>query len=679
MNILEEIENLAIKVAQANSKGSLDRDTDIVMKRFCLKGEELCTLEDIGDYYGISGARVGQVEATVIKNLKKILNGDVLPKGVSASDALILEFERVKLEVYGQDYILVEKDVQIRFSEIYSLNESSNLSKLIPLLLQLLGYFKLPSNISGYSGEILPCWCLSESFDRKSINNIFKILKKYRAKVDQIKIFDLVVKSKRDHGERINKELLHLILKTCPDFKKVDENSIEVRFESLTSIADKAYRVLVGFNEPKHFNDILREINFRISKSGIDKIAIGANLKNQMGLDDRFVAIAKSGYWVLKSWDSVSSKSITELMELHLHMENNPRSVEQLYDYVSSKRPGVSKQSITTYLADKPQFDRTGEKEYSLVSWGLDSVVKVQNSNTITKIREAVEEIFSTTETISNSMLIQKVVDITGVSTGAIRKAIKACKEIEVISSSGKTNILKCNDLRLNSLSTQKPKKLIREKIQEEIITIMMARSGAKIQKLELYKEVKKNGPCIRPTFYSYLSEMTNIQQYGSSNKYYCEMKLKDSPSSAIPYLDLSPLDSCDNPEIIENVIKATDKLNEKDVDIGLFELGRTFENVLKQFLLLSKVNDSFEVNRKDLEKLVAMINCVEKNKEFISVKFKQHHLTLLREDRNLRAHGVMPSKQDKLVILTKAPFIVEMYIDYIVRFSALVSKPFDG
>lgn len=677
MNFLEKIESLAIQVSEASFRKEKERNTDIIKKRFCLEGEAFYTLEEIGDYYGITRERVRQIEAKSLNNLRKVLSGDELKGGLSASDAVILELEKLKQEIYEQDYILVEKDIVDSLRDKYNIDKSSRYLKVVPLILEVLGYFKLPNKISGYSGEILNCWCLSEELNRKSIEVIFKALKKYRSKAEKIEIFDLVVKEKRDHGEKLNKELLHLILKACPDFQKVDEKRIEVRFESLPSLAEKAYRVLEHCNEPKHYNDILREINFKISKSSVEKIGSDVNLKNQMISDRRFVSIGKSGYWALKGWNSVSTKSIMELMELHLHKENTPQTVSQLFDYVSSKRPGVSMHSIVTYLCDKPQFIRTGDGQYSLSAWGVKSASKPKTvtEDASERIREAVEEVLSTRDIISNSELISSVREKTGISAATIRKAIQCCNELEVVDSSGKSNLLKCNDLRLSSLSTRKPKKLLREKVQEKIVSIMMERSGRKIRKIELYKKVLKEVDCIRPTFYAYLSEMTNIRQYVSNSKYYCEMEVGKSHSSSIAYLDLSPLDSCPAPEIVENVIKATDKLNQKDVDIGLFELGRTFENVLKKYLELCRDNNLFNVYKKDLEKLVSMIACVERNKDAISVKLKQHHLTLLREDRNLRAHGHMPSKQERLVILAKAPFMVEMYIDYIVKFSVLISE----
>ncbi len=677
LNLLEEIEYLAMRTAQASFKKDKVRNTDIIKKRFCLNGESFYTLEEIGDYYDITRERVRQIEAKTISNLRKVLSGAALQNGVAASDAVILEYEGLKQELYEQDYILVENDVLRSIKKRFRLNEDAAVLNVVPLVLKILGYYKLPNNINGYPGKILSCWCLSESLDRKLIENALKALKKYRPRAEKVKIFELIVKAKREQGEKIGKELLHLILKACPDFQIVDEDTIEVRFSCLPSHAEKAFRVLESGREPKHFNDILREINFRLSESGTENFPNDRALTNQMAADKRFVSIGRSGFWALSNWEHISTKSITELMELFFHKKNKPQKIDDIFEYVSSKRPGVTRQSIVTYLYDKPQFIRTGDGEYSLSSWGGKSAsrVRVNGESINSNIKDAIEELFLVNGRIKNSDLVRAIKDKTSASEATIRKAIKSCQEIEVVDKSGKSNLLICNDIRLTSLSTKKPRTLLREKVQERVMAIMRERQGNKIQKIKLYEEVAKKVDCLRPTFYAYLSEMTDIKQYKEDGKYFCEMNEEGVATPAIPYLDLSPLENCSDAETVSNIIKATDKLNDKDVDVGLFELGRIFENTLKKYLSLAKEQGKISVSRKDTERLVSMIDCIQRNKKDIPVKFKPHHLTLLREDRNLRAHGSMPSETERLIILAKCPFIVEMYIDYIVKFSAQLTS----
>jgi hypothetical protein len=96
-----------------------------------------------------------------------------------------------------------------------------------------------------------------------------------------------------------------------------------------------------------------------------------------------------------------------------------------------------------------------------------------------------------------------------------------------------------------------------------------------------------------------------------------------------------------------------------------LFQLGKIFENTLKVFLLEAQRKGVFAVAERDLQRLASMIDCVERNR----VVKKKHHLTLLREKRNERAHGEIPDLVERKRLMQYAPFLGDLYIDYIILF----------
>ena len=73
-----------------------------------------------------------------------------------------------------------------------------------------------------------------------------------------------------------------------------------------------------------------------------------------------------------------------------------------------------------------------------------------------------------------------------------------------------------------------------------------------------------------------------------------------------------------------------------------------------------------YGIASKDLARLVSMIDCVERN----GIVREKHHLTLLREQRNERAHGEVPDIEDRKRLMQHAPFWVDLYIKYIGFFS---------
>jgi hypothetical protein len=114
----------------------------------------------------------------------------------------------------------------------------------------------------------------------------------------------------------------------------------------------------------------------------------------------------------------------------------------------------------------------------------------------------------------------------------------------------------------------------------------------------------------------------------------------------------------------VERAVKA---LTIDNVDLGLFQLGKIFEHEIKSFLVRAKERNTFPVTAQDLSKLVLMIECVDRNK----VTTKKHLLTLLREQRNERAHGEIPDLEERKRLMQHAPFLADLYIEYIAFFNS--------
>ena len=180
-------------------------------------------------------------------------------------------------------------------------------------------------------------------------------------------------------------------------------------------------------------------------------------------------------------------------------------------------------------------------------------------------------------------------------------------------------------------------------------------------KKADLYSEVCKNVKCLRPTFYRYLEEMDDIRQYKEGNKYYAIYDHAETHDHIELNLEQFKLDL----SIEKELQRPLSKLTVEEVDIGLFELGLIFESKLKDFLLKAKSKSAFTVNKKDLGRLVDMINCVIRE----GVVTKGHHLNTLREERNKRAHGTKPSLKERENLLNKTHYVAELFVKYIAFF----------
>ena len=111
MQFLQELENLAIEVSLISFRKDSSRNADIIKKRFCLKGEQFYSLEDIGSYYGITRERVRQIEEKTLNNLRLILDGKTLNEQVSVNNSFLETFAILKQKILNLDYILFIEDI----------------------------------------------------------------------------------------------------------------------------------------------------------------------------------------------------------------------------------------------------------------------------------------------------------------------------------------------------------------------------------------------------------------------------------------------------------------------------------------------------------------------------------------------------------------------------------------
>ena len=132
--------------------------------------------------------------------------------------------------------------------------------------------------------------------------------------------------------------------------------------------------------------------------------------------------------------------------------------------------------------------------------------------------------------------------------------------------------------------------------------------------------------------------------------------------------LEFPQIDRIDDLRIRNNARRAVKNLTLEMVDMGLFHLGKIFEEELHEFLSKAKEKDAFPIYRKDLNSTNAMINCIERNNiQIINHSKYLNAFHYLREERNKRAHGKTPSLAERQKLLRQAGFLGDLYLDSII------------
>jgi Fe2+ or Zn2+ uptake regulation protein len=672
INLLDQLLPITESFINATCKSQPERDLDIIKKRFGLNNENVYSLEEIGIYYDITRERVRQVEFKIISRLSEIMYGSNESKKFKIQERFVQEYKQVKDGLLTLDDILTEEEVREFFKNRYAIDKESKSFSSLNFLMELLGYCPISPRNNGYRGSIRSAWCLKERFNKTHIEKVFGYFNTLLDKPEKFKFFDIVISINKIKGHRLDKEFIRMLLKLCVEIEKVadEEETYQVKFECLPSAAEKAFRILQEKGEPLHFSEIAKVINHVELNLGKGKKITVTGLKNQLTADSRFKPIGRSGIWSLANWENVATKPITQIMEDSFHESGKPLSAKEVYQYVITKRPDASFKSVSIYLSNTDVFVRVDKNQYALTVWGLKTLnksIRVTSDEASGLINAALKEIFVDKDSIHLADLIRLVKEKTKLAEMTIRNRIKDSQNFE-LKQEGASNsyTVYClnRDFEQTSSQFDSGKELLRDKIQNEIISILQANPNKPITKGDLYLQVRKEVECLRPTFYAYLSAMKDIKQYTENGKSYCLYEYQEQKSSVI--IDSILLSTCSDLELLNRLKRAVNKLNIDEVDLGLFELGRIFENEIKDYLVVAKQHSIIQVNRKDLEKLVSMIDCVVREK----VVSKGYYLHILREERNERAHGKIPNLDERKTILNKAHYVAELYIQNIIFFN---------
>jgi hypothetical protein len=341
-NLLEKI----IKEAKSEELGRLDalnivnslfselleRERDVLTRRFGLKGDKNETLEKIGSLHKLTRERVRQIEAASIRKIKKL---ESLESCVSSLKQAVCKILEEHGGLIRRDYLLdiltvislelnteksgIADDEKTRQS--YKNHFNFLISKLMSDDLELVSNNdKFASSFKLKNTEIPHLEEMADDVLKKveglnktqTTEELLDILKKLDSYVKNQDTFsktegldiESVFKSLTfpDKGELINgnKVLYSLMqsIKNLEQNKYGDWGIADWQEIKPKTVNDKIYLILKHEGKPLHFTDIAGKINdIKFDK----KKANAATVHNELILDDRYVLISRGTYG-LKEW-----------------------------------------------------------------------------------------------------------------------------------------------------------------------------------------------------------------------------------------------------------------------------------------------------------------------------------------------------------------------------------------
>lgn len=330
----EELARLdAINIVNSLFSELLDREKDILSRRFGLKGDKGETLEKIGSLHKLTRERVRQIEAASIKKIKKL---ETLENSISILKETVHSLLNEHGGLIRRDYLLdiltvmaLELNNEANIEDPnYDKNRASYRNHFNFLISKLMGEdlelvedhnkfnpsFKLKTEEVNHLEELAEdllskVEILKKTYTTEELLDLLKKLDSYNK--HQVKLgeggqsdISSIFKSNvfPDKAELINNnKILYSLMQAVKNLEqnKYGEWGI-AGWEEIKpkTVNDKIYLILKHEGKPLHFTEIAKKINeMKFDK----KVANAATVHNELILDERY-ALVNRGTYGLKEW-----------------------------------------------------------------------------------------------------------------------------------------------------------------------------------------------------------------------------------------------------------------------------------------------------------------------------------------------------------------------------------------
>ncbi len=320
-----------------------DRERQIIIRRFGLEGKTE-TLEQIGEFLGITRERVRQLEKAILIRLKIAADDNKIPS--------LPAFEKIAA----------------RF-----LSENGNIMKTQALTKKILSDMKPRDNlIIAFISEVSNKLVLvdeNDSYAQATALAEFGDAKTYRKKIDEI------VKLIKTNKQPMSLEQLDQNLDYNHPNQILALASISKKLATLNNqwgmandpnvnprnIKDKIYVILKQNGQPMHFSDIAEQIiNSSFKRKDVTRQAI----HNELIKDKRFVLIGR-GIYALSEW-GYNKGTVADIIADVIKQNGQPMYRDDIVKQVL-KRRRVKETTVLLNLQARPEFKRVAKATYDFV------------------------------------------------------------------------------------------------------------------------------------------------------------------------------------------------------------------------------------------------------------------------------------------------------------------------
>ncbi|MGE5392933.1 MAG: HTH domain-containing protein [Candidatus Saccharibacteria bacterium] len=330
-----------------------ERDREIVVKRFGLDGQEVETLEAIGQKYSLTRERVRQIEKDSLSLLKQKRNRD-LAESLELIFNTIIEHGNIMAEEFLMKTVLLGRDMKDAAKDVAAVRFLLSLSD------QLEYVKETPTLKQGWSTIGFKMERLNEVVDR-----FIEILKGSGQVISQEELHERFKRTPYylEHALELSDKVIKSYLNIAKAIQVNPFGEIGLRDWSEVKprdVGDKAYLVLKHHGKPEHYSEITKLIN---EHKFDDRTAFQETVHNELIKDSRFVLIGR-GIYALSEW-GYKKGVVADVIREVLKESGRPLTRDEIIAQVLKRRL-VKRNTILVGLSNRKNFQKVGKDKYTI-------------------------------------------------------------------------------------------------------------------------------------------------------------------------------------------------------------------------------------------------------------------------------------------------------------------------
>lgn len=632
-----------------------EREWDVFQKRFLAPESQRPILEELGQRYGVTRERIRQIEENCIEAIARpLFFDDYRGLDFRFRDELVAifhetadHFSELGLPAWRQSVWREE------LGRMWSLDEAG-LAPLLRLVVALFGY-------ESRHFESLPIEAIV--FNRTTpeaeknqihrwVGSLHEVLLNHHQGIDAVGIADAI-------GKKINQKVpvdaVPMLIELCSSAEAISEDLYRTAFRMLPSRSEMIYRLFVENGMPLHREDILKKLNQRLPPE--KQLENVASVTHHLTGDPRIKPIGKSGEWTLPEWGH-DVRPIISIIEEVLINADEVLTTDTILERVSAVREAAPA-SVNLMLSTHPErFWKVAPKTFGLVKWRERAdEFEVWNQDSVSRFVEDYFQKLGRNEVLFSDLKNQLVRE-SGMSPRSAQGILNTNPAIRVVELNSRLrNAIFRPEWRTQRIRKRNPDRPLQaDRIVETVSGYMRAAQKSEMNLVDAVRRVEKDLNVGKPSIYAAIRQSDELETIAVDGSVFRICRFRGMSVSTYPQVD-----RLSNSNWRSQCHSAIQKITPDDVDIGLFQLGRQFDQAMDQLLTAAAASGRHVVSDGHKKTLQNRIDWAFSNGIFND----KSTLHLLKTDRNERGHQP-PTAEERAAILKFAPFLVELYLDYL-------------